>query len=944
MPANLRRLFDTATPRSPEETSEAYAANLSQALRNEVDTPIGARSFLKGTYATQAMRSVCDQVMDRLCNGRASNRQGVYAFESGFGGGKTHTAIVLAAMTMHPDVMRSLPPEDCPADPAYATDRARVIAINGQDADAHGHIHIKNDQYAPSIADAVRAHLTSGQSTRTAAGNPGVAGFSMLIGDRPMLILIDELVQLLNKLDTDERQAERDAVAVTLSDLAAAVTECPRAVMIITTPEPGADALQHATQQVNRILRDTGSLMARITQPVTPSDPADVPHILRRRLFESWDDAERGIVADAYADVVNQAGSSAKLELRKRFHDSYPFHPDLMDIINNRLSDNPNFQQVRGTLRLLSATIDLQQTNNTRDAILHPYHVDPRESRIREQFVNRLERRELAAGINADIDGDRNQGIEGAHEAAVTIMLGSVAQSANRGLTEQEVVDSLISPRQPDRGLAESAIKHVADTALYVSQEPGRGLWFSNEPSLRKMAEDRQLALRNDHDWLKRRVDEAVLDTFSPKHGAPFKVLLWPSKGRNLPDEPDQVHLGILNPEHLHEQHQDLKAELIALFHKSPASGGNASRSHRNNALFLVASRQGTSDLEEAIVNREAYERLSKEPNLKDHQRDEARERAALAQKAIHHSVQRNWCNLYYPASKSQRWIGSHLQNLTISQADQEGKGAQTIVNALIGVGKLVNPGLPHLNPVEWRRRASLRSNLGPSLKDLHAEFTDSPSMLMFLSKQDFAKAVAYGVKQGDLGAVSATGQRFDQDHPLDAALIRDDFRFYLPGNMPAEKVEQVGLVDDDPVRPEPTPDANQVFREQGPMPVVRKNLEAFLDQHGKSMAEVRAVTMRHTDHGVLTGIAGVWQGTNDSVTLSWSCYSDDGTVSIQLTGQTPDWWQEHRRDIDRAHHLAGQPGATDAEAVIRPHGNSRQLESTFQQLSRHDIELTATL
>ena len=143
-------------------------------------------------------------------------------------------------------------------------------------------------------------------------------------------------------------------------------------------------------------------------------------------------------MADAYADVVNQAGSSAKLELRKRFHDSYPFHPDLMDIINNRLSDNPNFQQVRGTLRLLSATIDLQQTNNTRDAILHPYHVDPRESRIREQFVNRLERRELAAGINADIDGDRNQGIEGAHEAAVTIMLGSVAQSANRGLTEQE--------------------------------------------------------------------------------------------------------------------------------------------------------------------------------------------------------------------------------------------------------------------------------------------------------------------------------------------------------------------------------------------------------------------------------------------------------------------------------------------------------------------------
>ena len=944
MPHNLSRLFDTAVPRSPEQTSEAYAANLSQALRNEIDTPHGARAFLEGTYPTQAMRSVCDQVMDRLCNGRASNRQGVYAFESGFGGGKTHTAIVLAAMTRHPDVMRSMKPEVCPADPAYATDRAKVIAINGQDADAHGRIHIRDDQYAPSIADAVRMHLSTDRNA-PAAGNPGVAGFSMLIGDHPVLILIDELVQLINKLDSDERQAEREAIAVTLSDLAAAVTECPRAVMIITTPEPGADALQNATQQVERILRDTSSLMARITQPVTPSDPADVPHILRRRLFESWDDSERGIVATAYAEVVNQAGSSAKLELRNRFYDSYPFHPDLMDIINTRLADNPNFQQVRGTLRLLSATINLQHTHNTRDAILHPHHVDPRDGHIREHFLNRLERRELAAGINADIDSDRNRAVEGAHEAAVTIMLGSVAPSANRGLTEQNVVDALISPRQPDRGVAESAIKHVTDTALYVNREPGRGLFFSNEPSLRKMAEDRQTALRTDHEWLRTRVDEAVLDTFSPRHSAPFKAMLWPSKGRNLPDEPDQVHLGILNPEHLHEKHQDLEAELIELFRKSPANGGNASRGHRNNALFLVASEQSTNDLEDAIVNREAYKQLLREPNLKEHQQQEATERAALAQKAIHHSVQRNWSNLYYPASKSQRWIGSHLQSLTIGQTDQEGKGAQTIVNALIGVGKLVNPGLPHLNPAEWERRPSLRNSLGPSLTALHAEFTDSPSMLMFLSKQDFAKAVAYGVKQGHLGAVSGSGQHFDKEHPVDAALIRDDFRFYLPDNMPDVEDKQDDLFDnDDRVRPEPVTDTNQVFRKQGPVGVVRKDLDEFLEQKGKSLADASEVIILHTDHRVLTSIAGVWQGTSDSVMLSWNCDSEDGLVSILLEDRTPDWWQEHRRDIDRVHHLAGQPGATDAKAVIRPNGDSRQLESTFQQLSRHDIELRVTL
>ena len=94
----------------------------------------------------------------------------------------------------------------------------------------------------------------------------------------------------------------------------------------------------------------------------------------------------------------------------------------------------------------------------------------------------------------------------------------------------------------------------------------------------------------------------------------------------------------------------------------------------------------------------------------------------------------------------------------------------------------------------------------------------------------------------------------------------------------------------------------------------------------------------------MLTAIAGVWQGANDSAALSWNCYSDDGSVSFSVREQTPDWWQEYRRDIDRVHHLAGKPGATDAEAVVRPNGDSRQIDSTFQQLNRHDIDLTVVL
>ena len=73
-------------------------------------------------------------------------------------------------------------------------------------------------------------------------------------------------------------------------------------------------------------------------------------------------------------------------------------------------------------------------------------------------------------------------------------------------------------------------------------------------------------------------------------------------------------------------------------------------------------------------------------------------------------------------------------------------------------------------------------------------------------------------------------------------------------------------------------------------MSVVRKNLETFLDRNGKSLADASEITIRHSDHSVLTAIAGVWQGADDSVALSWNCYSDDGFVSVRLADRTPDW------------------------------------------------------
>ena len=943
MSTYIKPLFETAIPRPPEQTNDAYAANLSHALREIVNTPQGAHDFLMSTHVTPSMRNTCNAIMDRIANGNTANRSAVYTFDSGFGGGKTHTAIALGAMARHPEAMRNISPEQCPADPVYATDEVCLIAINGQDADSNGRIHIEGDLYADSISSAVSYHLGLGSSGNP-THNPGTAAFSSMIGDRPVLILLDELAQLLNKLVGESNRPRRESIAVTLSDLAAAVSLRPRAVMIITVPEPGADALQEATEEVHKILNDISSLMARVTRAVSPSDAIDIPHILRKRLFIATNEDQRNITAEAYAQILNQGSSEELDNHRQRFYENYPFHPDLIEIINTRVNDNANFQQVRGTLRLLGDTIHLQKERGMTEAVIHPYHVDPKESRIRDQFITRLERRELNPGIEADIAGNRNRGTPLAHESAITIMLGSVAPSAKRGLTKDEVVNAVISPTQPDRGIAENAIKHLADTALYINEEAGRGLWFSNEPSLRKMAEDRQNALRGDRAWLEKQVQDAILDTFHPKLGTKlFQVKLWPTPGNNLPDEANNVWLGIVNTDYLYESHPKLETDLMEMFRHSPANGGKATRQHPNNAMFLVATQPNTQDLEEAIVRREAYRLLLKDGNLKDHQKDEAREREASAQKALYQSIQRNWCNLYYPNAKSQRWPGSFLERIAITQNDQEGKGEETIVNALTGVGKAVNPKMAAINPTQWQERSSLRENKAPTLDKLYEEFTDSPSMQMFLSKIHFTQAIAYAVKEGHLEMMSATKQRFERKDAPDARMLQDDFTLYLPGKMPKPEPEPKKDSEEtrDEDKPSPMPQTNKKFQQQNPMRVLQENLRKHMDNHSITLADAKAVTIHHTDHKVLTAIASVWQGDNHKVELSWTCPSEDGGVTATLRKRSPDWWQQHKQDIDRVHNLAGKPGSTDAQAIITPEGDSEKLESTLRQLGPYDLSLT---
>ena len=155
--------------------------------------------FFASTYPTKGIRELLRQVLARL---EGTNDMAVFWLNTSFGGGKTHALIALlhAAQSPPPDTVSEFVGKT--QLPKYA----KIAVFDGQNADiANGH----------SVGDGIRAHTPWGEIAYQLAGKmgykrvndngtgsaPGADTLKELLGDGPVLILLDELAVYLRKAE-----------------------------------------------------------------------------------------------------------------------------------------------------------------------------------------------------------------------------------------------------------------------------------------------------------------------------------------------------------------------------------------------------------------------------------------------------------------------------------------------------------------------------------------------------------------------------------------------------------------------------------------------------------------------------------------------------------------------------------------------------------------------
>ena len=760
--APSNHLFNACELRSEESTRDNYAADLQRSLRGELSTLESTRQFFQSTYPTGGMKDICRGIFSRLARGDASNEPSVYRLGSGFGGGKTHTLIALAGAALHPQLIgdeeTTVPVEYSPAEPV------RLVTFTGENSDVvrgalvPGSGNVRAKSLIGHIAWQLGGELAFNEfkTYDENLASPGSEDIRRLLGDLPCLILVDELVQWIDRMRNAGLTSGLANTRTLFSSLVQAVESSPNAALVITTPNPASDAYRDAAQQVIDILDEVDSVFARISRQTIPSDLPDLPAILRQRLFSRIDEGARSAVATAYAALCQRSSALIAPLPQDRtalqwFYENYPIHPDTLRLIVERIAANDNFQNTRGILRLLGMTVHHLRNSEQREGalLIHPHHIDPSNTGIHAELTTRIEKGEFESAIAADITSpestaahiDRTRPTQPARRLARTALLASLAPIGSaQGISQGELVRAVITPFDEDPSVVANAITEFRNSALYVSDNPGEvAIRFTTVPNLNRMLLDRRNSLMAAD--IDRRVKRAIEDCFAmprQRSRSHMQATVFPS-GSDIPDNPDSVALGVINYEWFTQGSDVLQSALSRFYQNGPGAGGQSPRQFKNNFTVLVADPDRNRDLEWHARRCLAAQEIKDHPpeSLQPHQMESLTTELSDAEKALHLTIQRLYVNLYYPSTDHPISSDTLMHHVLISPevaAEKPGDGQHAVIQTLASRRKLITLDTADLDPESyWKRRSNLLSGK-VALPALREEFAREPRNYMLLN------------------------------------------------------------------------------------------------------------------------------------------------------------------------------------------------------------------
>lgn len=642
--------------------------------------------FFRRTYLTESLKGLLVGAIHRL-TGKGGDP--VVQLQTNFGGGKTHSMLALYHL-FSGTMPTALADIDTIMQEAEATQlpKVRRVVLVGNKISPGNPTTKKDGTVIRTLWGELAWQLGEKKAFSKIAAddekatNPGDKLRELFKEYGPCLVLVDEWVAYARQLhDQSDLPAGGFETQFTFAQ---ALTESAKlagnSLLVISlpasdtvgSPHTQANDVEVGGQRGREALDRLRNVVGRIESSWRPASAEESFEIVRRRLFEPFSDPtqfkDRDVVVRAFAELYRTQHQEFPPECRdsdyeKRIKAAYPIHPEVFDRLYTDWSTLVKFQRTRGVLRLMAAVIHSLWEKGDRNPLILPANIAIDDPRVQFELTRYLTENWVPV-IEKDVDGPNSLPLRidgevsnlgkyaACRRVARAIYLGSAptAAAAHRGLEDRRIKLGCVMPGELPAVFGD-ALRRLAGAATYLYQD-GPRYWYSTQPTVTKLAEDRAEQMKRDPDKVVLELGNRLRSDLR-KSGDFSRVHPLPQSGQDVSDDLD-ARLVVLSIDYPYSKEKCNAAETAAK--AILENRGNTPRLFRNSLVFLAADKTRLQDLDEAVRRYLAWESILAERDqldLSPHQVKQAESQKDAASSAVTARVPETYQWLLVPVQEN---------------------------------------------------------------------------------------------------------------------------------------------------------------------------------------------------------------------------------------------------------------------------------------------------
>lgn len=686
-------------------TLEVFAADLHEVSLNKgSDEYRDSKIFFEKTYLTNGLQNLLS-VVERRINGKGGDP--VIQLQTPFGGGKTHSLIALYHKANEW--------------------KANKVVIVGEKIEATDTLWgLIEKQLTGKITKFKDKHAPGGEALK-----------ELLSSHQPLVILMDEVLQYITRAAAVKVEASNLAAQsiAFMQALTETISQIPNAVLLLSLP---SSVPEHYDENAERLYHQLQKVSGRLEKIYTPVEDSEITKIIRRRLFASVDEREAEKVVKSYVDYLEKENllpnNVQPSEYRDQFLASYPFIPDVIDVLYKRWGTFPHFQRTRGVLRLLAQVVAHLKTSNKPYITLADFDLSNQE--IRQELLKHIEstfngviasditdKNSGASKVNTKL-GNAYQGLSLGTRTATTIFMYSFSGGPIKGATVPEIKRSA-APLDIVSAVIDSVFDQL-EQELFFIQKFNDKYFFSNMPNINKILLTYMENIRDTD------VEDYELELLKEKSKSQYlKVYIWEEKSNNVADD-DNLKLVIIKNEN-----RELIKEIIK-------KKGTSLRTKSNTVFVLYPSDLDKGNFIHQIKRKLAYENILSAPNLNlsNDQKKDVKKELDKIDSNIFESLRKYYRLVAIPSKDDYKildlGVPTYGDNKTLSDE---------VYEKLLAEKEILEKLSPNVIKVQF-----LKDNDYISTESIYTSCLTVPGFFRVSSKKVLENAIEQGVMEGLFG------------------------------------------------------------------------------------------------------------------------------------------------------------------------------------------------